>query len=147
PRAFVGRGVRDVVAVEADAAAGGEMRAGDGLEQRALARTVGPDQAVEGAGAHGDVNPAERLQRAEALLDVANLEKGRHTRFSGECLSALSVPVAGDAAPALFRRRPPYEPMRSRSETNSPRMPDGLNNTTSSRTTPRITGQYCLIAS
>ena len=125
--ALVGRGARDVLALEHDAAAVGEMGAGDRLEERALARPVGTDQAVERAGLHVDVDAVQRAQRAKRLADAADLQQ-RHPRHPP-------------------RRRRPYDPMRSRSDTSRPRMPLGWNITTVSSTRPRITGQNCLIAS
>ena len=65
--ALVGRRARDVVAVEHDGAAVGEVGAGDRLQQRALARAVGPDQPVERAGLHVDIDALQRPQGAERL--------------------------------------------------------------------------------
>ena len=95
------------------------MRAGDRFKQRALAGAIGTDQAVERAGLHHQVNAVQRAQRSIDLGDGGNLQQ-HHQR-----------------AP----RGTPKEPMRSRADTISPSSPVGWNMTTTSNTTPRITGQ------
>src|SRR6478752_7137386 len=100
------------------------MRAGDGLQQRALARPVRADQPMEAARLDLQVDAIQRLQRAIGFGDAGDLEQ-RHQ-------------------PASFR---PKEPMRSREDTTSPSNPVGWKVTTTSSTTPRMTGQNCRIAS
>ena len=66
----------DVLAVEGDAAGIGRVEAGDGREQRRLARAVGPDQADDLALAHVERGLVDGLQAAERLGELAHLKHG-----------------------------------------------------------------------
>jgi len=52
------------------------QQAGDGLEQRALARAVGAEQRDDLAGAHAERDAAERAQVAVRCVQVAHLKHG-----------------------------------------------------------------------
>ena len=71
---FVGREAADRYAVDRDRAAGKRIVAGNDVDQRGLARTVGPDQAENLALAHVEIDARQRLQSAEALGDGAHFQ-------------------------------------------------------------------------
>ena len=56
------------------------MRPRDGLDQRRLARAVVADERDDLACVQLEVDVRERLHRAEALGDAAQLEQGRRPR-------------------------------------------------------------------
>ena len=72
----LGSGDRDLLAVEADRALVGRVDAGDRLHQRRLAGAVVADEAHDLAGADGEVDPVQSLDRAESLADSLQLEEG-----------------------------------------------------------------------
>src|SRR4029453_49578 len=59
-------------------AARGRERPRDDVEQRALARAVGPDEADQLALADGEADVVERGEPAELLGDAVHLEDGGH---------------------------------------------------------------------
>ena len=65
----------DLFALEEDLAAVGRMDAGDALDERRLPGAVVADERHHLAGAHLEVDVRERLNGAEGLRDVAELEK------------------------------------------------------------------------
>ena len=71
----LGLGDRDLLAVEADRAVVGGVDAGDRLHQRRLAGAVVADEADDLAGVDGEVDPVQRLDRAESLADSLQLEE------------------------------------------------------------------------
>src|SRR5207245_3883666 len=73
------RGLGQIAAEEADPPAARQLSAGDALEQRALARAVGTDQAVELPLLDPEVHFAQRRELAEGLGDPRRL-KQRHRR-------------------------------------------------------------------
>src|SRR6185437_8876083 len=71
-------------AIEADAAAVVAQRAAQAVDQRALARAVGPDEADALAGADGKPDPIERGEAAEMFAEILDLEEHvRHQRRRG----------------------------------------------------------------
>ena len=76
---------------------------GDALDQRRLAGAVVADERHHFAGTYFEVDCGERLHRAEALRQVANLEKGA---------AVVDVGVVGHGHPRGFggtNRGPPAE--------------------------------------
>src|SRR5579884_4313432 len=67
----------DLATVEADAARVGALQAGDGVEQRRLAGTVGTDQADHLAARDAQRHRVERREPVESHVDAAHLEQ-RH---------------------------------------------------------------------
>jgi hypothetical protein len=70
----IGPQPRDHLAVETDGAGVGRKCAGDHVEDRGLARAVGTDQGVDGAGRHGEADVVHRPQAAEALAQPVDLQ-------------------------------------------------------------------------
>jgi hypothetical protein len=70
------RNARDVLALEPDAAARGPVKARDGVEQRGLARAVGPDHGRDRAGLHIEAHARQRLHAAEGERDAIDLQQG-----------------------------------------------------------------------
>src|SRR5216684_668419 len=71
-------------AVELDAAAVVAQRAAEAVDQRALARAVGADEADALAGADREADGVERGEAAEMLAEVLHLEeRARHHRRRG----------------------------------------------------------------
>ena len=73
----------DVLPVELDGAGRRRDHPREQVEQRGLARAVGPDDPVDGAGRQAQVVVGERDQAAEALGQAADREDGRCLR--GRC--------------------------------------------------------------
>jgi hypothetical protein len=67
---------RDVLALEPDAAARGPVEARDGVEQRGLARAVGPDHGGDGARLHIKADASQCLHAAEGQRYAVNLQQG-----------------------------------------------------------------------
>ncbi len=65
----------DVLAGEGDAAAVGAERAGEHVEQRRLARAIGPDDADRLAGRHPEIDPGKHGERPEAFLEPCGGEQ------------------------------------------------------------------------
>ena len=74
----IGRGVGDVVALEADLAALDALVAGDHVEERRLARPVGADQPVDLSFTDLQVAEVERLNTAVGLTDAGDLDQIAH---------------------------------------------------------------------
>jgi hypothetical protein len=72
------RPARDVVAADRDAARGRHEEARDHLHGRRLARAVGPEEAEHLAAAHREAHVVDGREGAEALGEVADLDRGRH---------------------------------------------------------------------
>ena len=84
------------------------IESGDHVDERGLARAVRADQGMDGAGLDAQAHIAQRLQSAEALADVAQLQ--RCTRAAGAsslragCLARRGRrPAAGAGRPAASR--------------------------------------------
>src|SRR5262249_43303343 len=75
PGDFVRRRPADPDAVDRDAAAAQRIEARADVDQRRLARAVGPNQAQDLALAYVEVDAAQRLQAAKALADAAHLQE------------------------------------------------------------------------
>jgi hypothetical protein len=60
----------DLYVLQADGSGVGFLQSDDGIEQRRLARPVGPDEAEDLALRHVEADVAERLQAAEPLGQV-----------------------------------------------------------------------------
>ena len=65
---------RDVLAVECDPPLPGVHEPGNRLERRALARTVGPQNADQGSGRGLERQAADRLNRAVGAVDVLDAQ-------------------------------------------------------------------------
>ena len=72
----VGRRPGHVVASEEHATAIGSQEAGHAVEERCLARAVGPDEAHQLAGLDGEVHAVHGRHPEEALHQPAHLEEG-----------------------------------------------------------------------
>src|SRR5207248_5874844 len=64
---------RERLATEQHLPRGRRVEAGDDVDERALARAVGPDEPMDLAFAQGGRKPVERPYAAEVPLQVANL--------------------------------------------------------------------------
>ena len=73
---------RERLALEQDLAAGGLVHAGDALDQRRLAGSVGAEQAVHLALEDVEADPLQRLDAGELLHEVAHLEDLGHATTS-----------------------------------------------------------------
>ena len=76
--ALLRRQPRDRPAVEHDLARGGREEAGDQVEERRLARTIGADDGAQFARRDAERYLAHRDQAAECLGDAADLQHGTH---------------------------------------------------------------------
>src|SRR3989454_11738734 len=93
PTDHVGRTTGDVLAAEADRSGVGGKGAGDDVEQRGLAATVGADDAAQLPGADGQVDPPQDVEPAEPLGDPADLEE----RWGHGTRPATITPCTGSA--------------------------------------------------
>src|SRR5271167_441292 len=80
PRAPIGRPAVDRAAVEGDIAAVVVQRAAKAVDQRALARTVRPDQPEPLTGIDSEIDALERDKAAKTLAEPGDLEQRRHQR-------------------------------------------------------------------
>jgi hypothetical protein len=71
PGALVRRGGCDVAAVERQGAGSGRQQAGDQVEQRRLAGTIRPDDAVDAAGCNIHIDLVDGEQAGELLGQTA----------------------------------------------------------------------------
>ncbi len=83
---------RDVVAVEAHGPGRHPLGAQHELEQRALARPVGPDQPVPRAGVEAQVDAVDRAQPAVDAAHALELEQRRHPRLLRIRAAAPAIP-------------------------------------------------------
>ncbi len=74
----------DALPLEPHVAVVGPVQAGDGVEQRRLARPVRTDHADDLAQLHLEVQPVQRGQSAEPLRDPADLEQRAHVGVSSQ---------------------------------------------------------------
>ncbi len=98
--ALIGREVRDVLAEETDGAGGGREVAGDAVEQRGLAGTVGAEHGAPLAGTHGDGDVGQRGERTEQSRHAAQLQRSAGAD-GGE---ALGDAIHGGALRRIGRR-------------------------------------------
>jgi hypothetical protein len=77
PGAFGRRHARDVATLEADLPGCGAVEAGNGVEQRGLARAIGADDRGDGPGLHAKAHTGKRLDPAERQRDPIHLQQGR----------------------------------------------------------------------
>src|SRR5439155_4231786 len=75
---LVGREDVDALAVEDHFSARGRVEAGDAVEQRGLAGTIGADQSKDDAGLDGEGDVLVCLHAAEEPADVPHFEQRRH---------------------------------------------------------------------
>ena len=80
PRTVRGHHAGNLPLPEADAALLREVGPRNRLQERALARAVGSDQTMKGAGPDRDVDPVERPEGPERLADALHLKQGGHGR-------------------------------------------------------------------
>jgi hypothetical protein len=76
-RPAVARPACDIAAEQQDLARGGGQGPGDDVEERGLARSVGPDDRLPVAGEHLQIDAPDGLQAAEALGEASELERRR----------------------------------------------------------------------
>src|ERR1043166_8457118 len=74
--------VRHILAVQADGPRGEREAPGDQVLERALAGAVGADDRVPLARRHRERDAVDDPRRAEALMDVDELERGAHAAFT-----------------------------------------------------------------
>src|SRR6185369_13582502 len=130
---------RDVLALEQDRARGRREELGEEIEERGLARAVGPDQRMDGAAAHREAHVVDGNEALELLREAARFEDG----FRGHCLLAGSFLGHGFQPPrdrggserACYRarRRPGkarrgalHQPPPRRRKTTAPWLPPRL---------------------
>ena len=75
PRPAVRRFLADIASFETDAAFFVTQRSRNAVDERALARTVGPDEAEALARPHDEIDLVERGEAAEALGDARDFEQ------------------------------------------------------------------------
>jgi hypothetical protein len=73
---LVGRALRDVVAAEEDAPVGGLLEAADHAQRGGLSTARGPEQGVERAARHLEIERVDRRHVAEALRDPLEADVG-----------------------------------------------------------------------
>src|SRR5580704_5369243 len=95
----------DALAVEGDRAAVVGERPADAIDQRALARAVGADEADAFAAPHREIDAVEGDEAAEALAQIGDLEQGpAHGVSAGLALAATRA--AGATAGRNVRTSP-----------------------------------------
>ncbi len=100
-------------AIEHETARELRMHAGDDLHQRAFPRAVLADETMDLAGGEREVDPAERRDAAEGLVDLEQFENGRATLRHKALRS-------GSGSPSIAcRRRWPWSPPDRRSRRSS----------------------------
>ncbi|MNT59935.1 hypothetical protein D3C72_1974830 [compost metagenome] len=92
--ADMGRQGGDVLAAEQDLAAARGEGAGEQIDQRGLACTIGSDQGMTRALPDAERDVIGGHEGAEALDQVAGFEGGRHGASSAACVFAFSRPAA-----------------------------------------------------
>src|SRR6185436_12248206 len=78
--------VGDVAAAQREATAVGMVEAADHVEQRRLARPVGPDHREQVALVDVETHPVDGLHTAEGLGDLTDLEKSAHSGHESQRL-------------------------------------------------------------
>ena len=76
PGALRRRDAGDVLALEADAAARGPVKARDGVEQRCFARAVGPDHGSDGARLYVKAHAGQGFDATERQRHAIDLQQG-----------------------------------------------------------------------
>ena len=86
------RHARDVLALEAHVAGAGSVETRNGIEERSLAGTVGPDDGRDGTRCHAEAHIAERTHAAKAQRDAVDLQQGGGAGVGawGGCLHQLA---------------------------------------------------------
>src|SRR5690606_11661127 len=100
----VGSQAVDGPALQEHPAAVGLVEAADDVEQGALARAVGADEAEDGAPGHGEGDSLEGLQAAEGLLDLVNFQE-RPAAFGHPASPALAGRVRGGSGRSPLGRK------------------------------------------
>ncbi len=72
---IVGRDTGDLPVLEADAARVGPEVTGDEVEERGLARAVGPDDGADRAARNAEADSAHGLEAVEALAEIADVKQ------------------------------------------------------------------------
>src|SRR5262249_52746139 len=124
-----------VAPLEGNAPAGGNDLAGDEVEERRLARAVGADDRMKGAGLDAQAHAVDGAERPEVARQ----------RFGTQQRGVAHAPASGSAAtpPGSFSpgsRRGRGPPAASRSRVNASTRPPRRKSTTSTRATPRMRG-------
>ncbi len=93
----VGGAAREAVRAEADVTGIGRQEAAHHVEERRLARAVGPDEAGDAAAGDLQAHAVQRREAAEALLHVADRQErlSRHSRSLPPPSSPCSLPLRG----------------------------------------------------
>src|SRR5690606_20315592 len=126
PRALVRLELADVLALEQDAAAGDRQVARQQVEQRGLARAVGPEDAVQAAGLEAERQAVDDGVGAEPLADAIGMQ---------HVVAHLPASPARAALP----------PSRAQRRSNSSTTPPFRNSTTRITNTPNSKGQRAQI--
>src|SRR5713101_9759829 len=106
PGALVGRHAVEPAAVEHDAAAVVVQCAGEAVDQRALARAVGPDQTEPLAGLDRDVDVFERHKTAKAFAQPGDFEDWRgHQRIPArqQACTSPTIPLGAMTTKTISR--------------------------------------------
>src|SRR5215813_7649980 len=101
PADGIGGPARDVTAVEANRPRIRRHQAGNHVEQRRLARAIGPDQAGDTAGQDGEVDAAQHVEAVEGTAKVLELEQ-RQVSSSPRTRDAYNISRPGEEL-----KRPP----------------------------------------
>src|SRR6185312_8387388 len=147
---FVRCVVGDLLAAQPDLAAVHPLVAGDHVEQRGLARAVGPDQAGDAALGHVQGAVLQRIHPAECLAHPGGAQQGGHRVLPvGLVLDGLvrgTAGLPGGAAPPGARRRAHRACQLVASSRPVGTMPRGSTRMTSRNSTPRaISPVYPLV--
>ncbi len=110
------------------------QRAADAVDQRGLARAVGPDDAEPLAAPHAQAHVRERGEAAEALGHRADLEQRRHVRSEVACEATL--PRGRERSPPSPRPLPQGRGGSGAQCGSSPRIPRGAATTNMTSNAP-----------
>src|SRR5262249_51378297 len=128
-RELVVAALLDLDAVEGVAAGGGRVEAADQVHERRLARSGGPDDGQVLAGAHREVDAAQRLDHLRAELEGAaqpvdlddrprGLARSAHGAFSSLPLCAWISTSAPSSRPFWFSAAATWSPSRTPDSTS-----------------------------
>src|SRR5690606_7120845 len=130
---------QDASAVEPDLAGVGAQVARQHIEQRGLAGAVRTDQADQLAFRHVHADAVERLEAAEALADVANLEQRHHAPFAAAVASRRRTNAAR-ARPQRPSRKKRAKMMTSSAKTIIWMLPTSRSSSEATYTSPAPMG-------
>src|SRR5690606_35888986 len=114
----------------------GNEPADQAVQQGRLARAVRPDDGVDAALAHRQVDVGQGAQAGEALVHAEDLEDGRHSEYPGRCWALASA--------GCSRLRPRGRLSRRQMRRMPSAMPPGRKITTIMNIRPRVRCQPSL---